>query len=195
MNRPPLHLASASPRRRAILADLGLDFSYAGEDIDERRAPGEAAAEMVLRLAVDKARAAQEQRDDSAILGADTAVVLGDRVLGKPTSREDALQMLAELSGRRHEVLTAVALLHRGHKYEALSRSRVSFRQIAPWEAAAYWQTGEPRDKAGSYAIQGLAAIFVTEIHGSHSGVIGLPICETAKLLGSIGIDVLTRPA
>lgn len=195
MSIPQLHLASASPRRRQILTNLGLNFSYAGEDVEERRGPGESAADMVMRLAKDKARAAQEKHVDRAILGADTAVVLGDRILGKPASREDALDMLAALSGQQHDVLTGVALLHGGNAYEALSHSRVRFRPVAAWEAEAYWQTGEPRDKAGAYAIQGIAAIFVTEIRGSHSGVIGLPICETAALLNGIGIGILEQPA
>ena len=191
MSVPRLHLASASPRRREILTTLGLDFSYAGEDVDESRGDGEPAADMVLRLAQDKAQAAQSRYQDRAILGADTVVVLGENVLGKPLSQEDALRMLGALSGRSHEVLTGVVLLHDGIVRGSLSRSRVTFRCIDTAEAESYWQTGEPCDKAGGYAIQGFGGIFVTDLHGSHSGVIGLPVSETATLLREIGIDVL----
>lgn len=190
MSRPTLHLASASPRRREILTTLGLRFSYAGEDVDEHRLEKESATDMVMRLACAKARAAEREHGDAAVLGADTAVVLGDRILGKPESKDEALQMLAALSGRSHDVLTGVVVLHRGDAHTALSRSRVSFRRINSDEAERYWRTGEPGDKAGGYAIQGLAAVFVTELNGSYSGVVGLPIYETAALLGDIGIDI-----
>lgn len=192
MHTPSLHLASASPRRREILQALGLRFSYAGVDIDERPKPGEAAADLVMRLAAAKASAARRAGHDAAIIGADTVVALGDRVFGKPGSKEDALTTLSELSGRTHDVLTGVVVLHDDRVQQVLSRSRVSFRPIAESEAAAYWDSGEPRDKAGSYAMQGLAAIFVTDLQGSYSGVIGLPISETAALLGNIGIHVLS---
>lgn len=191
MQIPELHLASASPRRREILQALGLRFSYAGVDVDERRQQGEAAADLVLRLAREKAAAARAAGQGGAIIAADTVVVLGNRVFGKPRSKQDALSMLAELSGRTHEVLTGVVVSHGDSEQQVLSRSRVCFREIAASEAAAYWASGEPRDKAGSYAIQGLAAVFVTDLQGSHSGVIGLPVCETATLLGNIGIHVL----
>lgn len=190
---PELHLASASPRRREILQALGLRFSYAGADVDERQEPAEAAADLVLRLACRKARHAIKERPKHAIIGADTVVVLDDRVFGKPGSRTDALAMLAALSGRTHEVVTGVAVLHGASEQTAVSRSRVTFRPITTAEAAAYWHSGEPRDKAGSYAIQGLAAIFITELQGSHSGVIGLPVCETAAMLGNIGVHVLAQ--
>lgn len=189
MNLPSLHLASASPRRRQILDGLGLRFSHAGTNIDESRIAGESAADMVLRLALQKARCADRPND--AVLGYDTAVVLGDRVFGKPTSKEDAEDMLAALSGQVHDVLTGIALLHCGSAQQVMCRNRVRFREISRAEASAYWQTGEPLDKAGGYAIQGLAAVFVEELQGSHSGVIGLPVFETAALLRTIGIDVL----
>lgn len=191
MTPPPLHLASASPRRREILAALGLAFSAAGEDVDETRLDGENAAAMVRRLASVKAAAAEAAHRDCAVLGSDTAVVLGDRVFGKPTSQEDAGEMLAALSGRTHDVLTAVALRYRGEERLALSASRVSFRRIEPTEAARYWASGEPRDKAGGYAIQGLGGVFVSELCGSYTGVIGLPVYETAELLRRVGIEVL----
>lgn len=189
MKSPKLHLASASPRRRQILDGLGLQFSFAGTNIDESRIADETATEMVLRLALQKARSAD--RPDEAVLGYDTAVVLGDRIFGKPASREDAEAMLAALSGRTHDVLTGIALLHCGNAQQVLSRNRVRFRDISRAEASAYWQTGEPADKAGGYAIQGLAAVFVEDLQGSHSGVIGLPVFETASLLRTIGIEVL----
>ncbi len=191
MQSPELHLASASPRRREILQALGLRFSYAGVDVDEARQQGEPAADLVLRLACSKAAAARAAGQGGAILAADTVVALGDRVFGKPRSKQDALATLAELSGRTHDVLTAVVVWYGDSKQQVLSRSRVSFRAIATSEATAYWASGEPQDKAGSYAIQGLAAVFVTDLHGSYSGVIGLPVCETAALLGNIGIHVL----
>lgn len=188
-----LHLASASPRRREILEALGLRFSYAGTDVDETALPEESAANMVLRLARLKAEAAQDGRADHAILAADTAVVLGDRIFGKPASMRDGLAMLTALSGRTHEVLTGVVLLDAGQARQTLSRSRVTFRLITEAEARGYWNSGEPRDKAGGYAIQGLAAIFVRELQGSHSGVVGLPIFETAELLGNIGIHLIPQ--
>ncbi|MGB5579698.1 MAG: nucleoside triphosphate pyrophosphatase [Woeseia sp.] len=193
LHKPDLHLASASPRRREILTALGLRFSYAGSDVDEVRAGGESAADMVMRLASAKAQAACADRPGCAIIAADTAVVLGDRVFGKPLSKADGLTMLAALSGRTHEVITGVVVLHAGREQKAMSRSLVTFRTITAAEAAAYWHSGEPQDKAGGYAIQGLAAVFVRDLHGSHSGVIGLPICETAALLGNIGIHVLPQ--
>jgi len=191
MSPPPLHLASASPRRREILEGLGLAFSYAGEDVDETPAADERPDAYVRRLALAKARSAAATRPDRATLGADTAVVLDNRILGKPGSRDEALGMLAALSGRTHEVLTGVALVYRGRERAAVSASRVSFRDIGRDEAVAYWQSGEPRDKAGAYAIQGLGAVFVRELRGSHSGVVGLPVYETARLLATVDIEVL----
>ena len=192
MTVPPLHLASASPRRAALLEALGLEFSAAGEDVDERRLPGEDAAAMVVRLACRKAAAARGRHSGAAILGSDTAVVLGDEVFGKPASKQEAADMLAALSGRTHEVLTSVALEYAGDTRTALSRTEVSFRTIDPREAERYWHSGEPRDKAGAYAIQGLGGVFVRELRGSYSGVIGLPVYETALLLKRVGIEVLT---
>ena len=184
-----LHLASSSSRRREILRTLGLEFSFAGVDLDEARRVGEAARDMVVRLAVQKARAATTASD--VVLAADTAVVLGDRVFGKPRSAENAAEMLAALSGHTHEVVTGVAVLRGGSISTALSRSKVRFRDIHPAQAAQYWQSGEPRDKAGGYAIQGLGGTFVSELRGSYSGVVGLPVYETAELLSAAGIDVL----
>lgn len=191
MTVAPFHLASASPRRRDILTALGVAFSFSGEDVDEQVREGEPATAMVVRLARDKAAAARATRPGSAILGADTAVVLGERIFGKPRCKAQALAMLAELSGQRHEVLTGVALLSGDRELTALSRTEVSFRPVSEDEAEAYWESGEPLDKAGGYAIQGLGAIFVSAMRGSYSGVMGLPVFETAAMLRTIGIEVL----
>lgn len=187
---PKLHLASASPRRHELLRTLGLEFSFGGENLDEQRQDGESAADMVVRLAGEKAAAAATARPDSAVLGADTEVVLGDRIFGKPASRQDALRMLESLSGRTHHVMTGVVLLRHGVARSALCVSHVRFRQISPAEADAYWRTGEPKDKAGGYAIQGCGGIFAEEIRGSYSGVVGLPVYDVALLLRDAGIAV-----
>jgi len=184
-----LHLASASPRRREILEALRLSFSAGGADIDESLLPHEDAEAMVRRLAVGKARALHGTGD--VILAADTAVVLGDRIFGKPRSEDEALAMLAALSGEQHRVLTGVAVLSAGGIQTSVSCSEVRFRDIDPAEAADYWHSGEPRDKAGAYAIQGLGGIFVASLRGSYSGVVGLPVFETVALLRDAGIDVL----
>jgi len=195
MSNPDLHLASASPRRRDLLTALGLTFTYAGVDVDESPIPGEAVSEMVLRLATVKARTAFDSGDYTVpVLGADTVVVLEDRVFGKPQSKDEALCMLASLSGRAHEVLTGVALISNGDLQTAVSLTEVQFREIHPDEALAYWQSGEPAGKAGAYAVQGLGGIFVSAIHGSYSGVVGLPIYETAELLRGAGIQLPAIP-
>lgn len=184
-----LHLASSSPRRQEILAALGLAFTVGGVDVDERRLPGESAEAMVLRLAAAKARSAATDKS-RLTLGADTAVVLGEEIFGKPLDRDDALQMLGCLAGRTHKVLTGVALYSEQGLRTALSVTEVRFREISPDEALAYWQSGEPRDKAGAYAIQGLGGVFVEAINGSYSGVVGLPVFETVQLLRDAGLDV-----
>ncbi len=189
MSAPVLHLASASTRRRELLSTMRIAFSHGGADIDESPLPEESPVEMVLRLAESKARAARATGiRELPVLGADTAVVLGDRIFGKPASKEEALEMLACLSGRSHEVLTGVALLAGGRLETALSRSKVQFREIRPDEAEAYWQSGEPAGKAGAYAVQGLGGIFVERVEGSYTGVVGLPIFETAAVLRRAGI-------
>lgn len=196
MSKPALHLASASPRRRELLSTLCIDFSYAGVDVDESALAEESPSDMVLRLAETKARMAFETGDYRVpVLGADTAVVLDDRIFGKPVSKEDALDMLACLSARKHVVLTGVVLLANGSLDTALSCTEVEFREIRPDEAEAYWQSGEPAGKAGAYAVQGLGGIFVSGLHGSYSGVVGLPIFETAELLRRAGIVPRGMPA
>jgi len=187
---PILHLASASPRRAEILEALGISYTMAGMDIDEQQIPGEAAEAMVLRLAAAKAAAARADHQ-GVVLAADTAVVVDVDVFGKPQGQDDALSMLSRLSGRVHRVVTGVALHWDGGERVAISTSEVRFREISPEEALAYWQSGEPRGKAGAYAIQGLAGTFVEEIHGSYSGIVGLPVFETAALLAAADIEVI----
>ena len=192
MKPAQLHLASSSPRRRDILTALGLAFSHAGVDIDESRIAGEAVDDMAMRLAREKAFAAATRRQEGIpVLAADTIVVLGDRVFGKPASKDEALDMLASLSGTAHRVITAVAVMTAAELGMAMSDTEVRFRDIKPDEALAYWQSGEPAGKAGGYAIQGLGGIFVESVKGSYSGVVGLPVFETADLLRQAGIDVL----
>lgn len=186
-----LHLASASPRRRELLAQIGVPFVTLIASIDETALPGEPAERYVERLAREKALAglaALSDPADAVVLGADTAVVLDGRILGKPADRAECLATLAALSGREHQVLTAVALASAQRIESRVVASRVRFRPLRAGEAEAYWATGEPCDKAGSYGIQGLAAVFVSQIEGSYSAVVGLPLCETAQLLGEFGI-------
>ena len=190
MSIPSLHLASSSPRRSEILAGLGVSFSAGGVDVDERRLEGEAADAMVLRLARAKAEAADID-GPGLVLAADTVVVLGDDIFGKPGDCDEALQMLECLSGCTHRVLTGIALRSRQGVRTALSETKVRFREIGPDEALAYWQSGEPCDKAGAYAIQGRGGVFVEAISGSYSGVVGLPVFETVQLLTDAGLRVL----
>ncbi|HSC85094.1 MAG TPA: Maf family protein [Pseudomonas sp.] len=186
-----LHLASGSPRRRELLAQIAVPFVTLIASIDETALPDEPAHGYVERLALEKARAglaALGASADAVVLGADTAVVLEGRILGKPQDRAEALTTLAALSGREHQVLTAVALVAPGREAVQVVSSRVFFRPLAAGEAEAYWASGEPQDKAGSYGIQGLAAVFVSRIEGSYSAVVGLPLCETAQMLHEFGI-------
>jgi septum formation protein len=159
-------------------------------DVDESRQAGEPAEQMVLRLAAAKAVAAEIDAT-GYVLGSDTAVVLDGEVLGKPEDREDAVAMLLRLGGRRHCVTTGVALCGPKGRQTALSSTDVWFREISRDEALAYWHSGEPRDKAGAYGIQGRGGAFVTAISGSYSGVVGLPVYETVQLLRAVGIDIL----
>lgn len=188
-SKPLLHLASSSPRRQEILRALGVEFTVQGVDVEEFRLPDEPADQMVLRLATAKAVAARVD-DQRFVIGSDTAVVVDDDVLGKPRDREDALAMLLRLSGRRHFVLTGVALRANDRVRTALSSTSVQFREISRDEALAYWQSGEPCDKAGAYAIQGRGGAFVMGINGSYSGVVGLPVFETLQLLHDEGISI-----
>ena len=186
-----LVLASASPRRSALLTQIGVVHEVHPARIDERCLSSESAEQCVLRLARQKALEVQSRRGTALpVLGADTAVVLDDEMLGKPPDRAAALTMLARLSGRTHTVLSAVAVASAGGLRALLSRSEVRFRSLLSAEVEAYWASGEPADKAGAYAIQGLGAVFVQELRGSYSGVMGLPLFETADLLSDIGVSL-----
>ena len=191
----PLYLASGSPRRRELLTQIGVPFIVISAPIDESPLPSESAPAYVERLARAKAAAGLARVDGPAVvLGADTAVVLDGRILGKPENREDALAMLADLSGREHQVLTAVALDDGQRVHSFCVTSTVRFRAISTDEAQRYWASGEPADKAGGYAVQGLGAVFVTGLSGSYSAVVGLPLSETADVLGQFGIACWQTP-
>jgi septum formation protein len=185
---PVLCLASASPRRRELLAQIGVPHLVVPARLDERREPEESPAQYVQRLARAKALEVWQRQATLPVLAADTAVVVDGVIFGKPRARDDALTMLAALSGRSHEVLTAVTLCTARGLDGALSTSTVRLRALTAAERESYWQTGEPRDKAGAYAIQGLGAIFIEALAGSYSGVMGLPLYETAALLRAAGV-------
>ncbi len=157
-------------------------------DIDERAHPGENPADYVMRLAQAKAARVAEWFPGAVVLGADTIVVQDGRLLGKPKDRNDAFSMWQAMSGKSHQVLTAVAVVQGKEAECRLSSSEVVMARITPEAMDAYWKTGEPADKAGGYAIQGLAARWIREIHGSYSGIMGLPLFETAELLNRAGI-------
>ena len=190
--KPVIYLASRSPRRRALLHQIGVDHALLEIDVDERRQPDEAPASYVTRLAREKAQAgrrALQKGEYLPVLAADTSVVIDNKVLGKPKDKAHGLWMLSQLSDRTHQVYTAVALAWQGVETE-LSLSEVSLRALSESEMAAYWATGEPADKAGGYAIQGVGARFIRLLHGSYSGVMGLPLFETAELLRRNGIQL-----
>jgi septum formation protein len=193
MPAPWIYLASASPRRRELLRQIGVSYRRLRLAVDETPRPDETPDACVARLALAKARtgcAALGRRRPAPVLGADTAVVVDDLMLGKPRDRAEGLAMLALLSGREHRVLSAVALAMPARDAIRVQESRVRFRALTPAECAAYWDSGEPLDKAGGYAIQGRAAAFVAELRGSYSGVMGLPLFETAELLRTFGIHL-----
>jgi septum formation protein len=185
---PVVCLASVSPRRRELLAQIGVPHQVAAAHVDESHLSGESPREYVLRLARLKATTIRDRGESLPVLAADTTVILDGVVYGKPADRADALAMLEALSGRSHEVLTAVALARAGSVTLRVNSSTVLFRNISRPEIEAYWETGEPCDKAGGYAIQGYGAIFVAQLSGSYSGVMGLPLLETAQLLREAGI-------
>ena len=185
-------LASASPRRRDLLASIGVTVDVRPCHIDETLQENETAADYVVRLAVEKALVADELTP-LPTLGSDTAVVLDGQVLGKPSDRIHAAEMLAALSGRSHEVLTGVAITGPAGLQTCCVSTRVHFREISDDEIMAYWMTGEPSDKAGGYAIQGFASIFVASIQGSYSAVVGLPLYETADLLRQQGVSLWNK--
>ncbi len=183
-----LYLASKSPRRRELLGRLGLAFEVLDVDVPERRAVGETPLDYVRRVARDKAGAGLQavlQQADAVVIGADTEVVLDDEVFGKPRDGDDAVAMLRRLSGRTHDVISAVSLLSASHHGHAVSVSQVTFDELSDATIAAYVASGEPMGKAGAYAIQGRAQMFITHLSGSYSAVMGLPLFETARLLAS----------
>jgi septum formation protein len=191
---PPLYLASRSPRRSELLTQIGVRFALVAAEVDETPHAGESPEDYVRRVSIEKAKAGRfkvSPDDPRPVLAADTAVVLHDEILGKPLDRPDFLRMMARLSGQTHRVLTGVALTHAGEVWYELSTSQVSFRDIDACERLAYWASGEPRDKAGGYGIQGLGALFVADLQGSYSGVMGLPLYETGRLLHRAGIALL----
>jgi septum formation protein len=194
MSRPVIVLASASPRRSELLRQVGIAHEVRPIEVDESPLAGEAPADYVRRLAEEKARALWSSLPAARrlpVLAADTTVALDGEVFGKPSSRDESIAMLSRLSGRTHEVHTAVAVLHETGGASRLSSSLVSMREISPAEMDWYWRTGEPADKAGGYAVQGRAAIFIRHLAGSYSGVMGLPLCETWELLGTVpGLSV-----
>jgi len=181
-------LASASARRSQLLEQIGVRHIVCATDVDETLRPGEPPEAYVVRLAADKAEAAWLVDARRPVLAADTAVVLGAELFGKPLDQTDGMRMLQALAGRTHRVLTAIAVRAAGGRYEALSASTVTFRDLTAEECRRYWATGEPLGKAGGYAIQGLAAAFITDLRGSYSGVMGLPLAETAALLARAGV-------
>lgn len=196
---PQIYLASASPRRAELLRQIGIGFERCSVDIDEQRRSAEPAYDYVCRLAIDKAAAAKRLIGSNSrpVLGADTIVVIDGDILGKPASRMQARQMLARLSNNWHEVLTAVAMISEGvdrfnaQCEHACSVTRVHMRPLSAEEIASYGAQEAVLDKAGGYAIQGLAASFIDRIEGSYSGVMGLPLYETSELLKQFGINVL----
>ncbi|MEH6365729.1 Maf family protein [Pseudomonas marincola] len=185
-----LYLASSSPRRSELLQQIGVPFTLCIAPVDETPFAGELPCDYVQRLALAKAQAALASlpEGDAVVLGADTAVVLGQQILGKPLDRDDALATLRSLSGREHQVLSAVAVVSAQRSDVRVVSTAVTFRALSDAEIEAYWATGEPCDKAGSYGIQGLAGVFVTQLQGSYSAVVGLPLCETAELLASFDV-------
>lgn len=186
MHIPRVLLASASPRRAELLAAAGIPFDVAPADVDETRLPGEAPDTYCTRLAGTKARVAAERAPGRVVVAADTIVVADGEVFGKPADAEDARRMLQTLSGRTHEVLTAVAVAVGGRVRTAVERTAVEFGPLTADEVDWYVGTGEPMDKAGAYAIQGLASRFVARISGSYSNVVGLPVATVYQLVGDI---------
>ncbi|MEZ8142645.1 septum formation inhibitor Maf [Enterovibrio norvegicus FF-33] len=179
-----LYLASASPRRKALLEQLSVSFSVLSVDVEEQRQPHEEAADYVRRLSLDKAKAGVlVAPSPHPVLGSDTIVVCDGDVLEKPRDLNDSRRMLSMLSGRQHQVMTAVTLADRNQSLTTLVTTQVWFKPLCVEEIDAYWQSGEPCDKAGSYAIQGLGGRFVIRIDGSYHAVVGLPLYETDALL------------
>lgn len=191
-----LYLASGSPRRQALLKQIGLDFSVITPEIDETPLPHEQPDYYTKRLSMSKAKAGfasltTTQQLTSCILAADTTVSLNNKIIGKPIDQQHAIAMLMELSNQTHTVFTAVTIYYQNRIITDIISADVTMRAISEQEAIAYWATGEPKDKAGGYAIQGLAAIFIEKIQGDYYTIVGLPLFTTAKLLKQMGIFTL----
>lgn len=196
MQEVQIILASASPRRRELLEQIGIRFLVQTADVDESPLVDETPEALVKRLAIMRAESVWNRRKKAGekalpVLGSDTVGILNGELLVKPLDFADAKQMLQKMSGRQHEILTAVALVTASGSTVVINHNVVSFRSISDAEILAYWKTGEPQDKAGAYAIQGRGAIFIERLEGSYSGVMGLPLFETARLLASAGIQTL----
>ncbi|MEL7312788.1 MAG: Maf family protein [Pseudomonadota bacterium] len=194
MDNLTVALASASPRRKALLQQLGLSVVRVGTEIDESRQSGEAIVQYVARLAREKAAAGRQDARSQGlpVIGGDTVVAVGETRFDKPSGYEDAMETLKFLGGRTHDVHSAVAIAFADQvPTVSVVSSRVTFRALKDAEIDAYWASGEPRGKAGAYAIQGLGAAFVEHLEGSHSAVMGLPVFEVAKMLRDGGLDVL----
>jgi septum formation protein len=194
MDQELIVLASDSPRRRQLLSQISVEHRVHPVNVDEGRLGAEPPLDYVQRVALAKATAAWTQLGGAGgklVLGADTAVCVDDAIFGKPRDGDDAAGMLARLSGTTHRVITAVAAIKEGNRMSMASITEVTFRSLSPSEIDAYVGSGEPMGKAGAYAVQGLAAIFVERLEGSFSGVMGLPLFETAALLREFGVDVL----
>ena len=183
-------LASASPRRKELLDQIKVTYKVHPVDLDETPLSNETPLHYVQRLAAEKSAACMAQlNSEIPVLAADTSVILGNLILGKPKDQADALAMLTQLSGKTHQVYSAISLRGREHS-QAVSITEVTFRRLTEREILDYWRSGEPVDKAGSYAIQGMGSMFVESIKGSFSGVVGLPLFETAQLLSKQGIEL-----
>jgi septum formation protein len=189
---PRVILASASPRRKELLNQIGVDCQTHPVDIDESVLANESASLYVERLAREKAQAGFDRfgDKDSVVIGSDTSVVVDGDILGKPLDQADAIRTLLRLSNRTHQVMTGIAIATSDGVKSQVVTTDVTFKALSEEVCERYWATGEPVDKAGSYGIQGKAAVFVTGISGSYSSVVGLPLCETADLLESVGVHL-----
>jgi septum formation protein len=194
LRQPVVCLASVSPRRRELLTQIGVPHKVLAAHIDETAYPGEIPRDYVMRMARQKALAVLDRGEALPVLAADTTVVLDEVIYGKPRNRDEGVAMLQRLSDRTHEVMTAVAVAQSRGVALRLNVSSVRFRKLTLEECNAYWETGEPHDKAGGYAVQGAAAVFIESLSGSYSGVMGLPLFETAELLRAAGVTYWRRP-
>ncbi|MBQ7594982.1 MAG: septum formation inhibitor Maf [Synergistaceae bacterium] len=186
-------LASGSPRRKFLLSELGLDFEVYKPEVDETRIDGEAPYALCMRLSRLKAQAGAAKFPGKIIIAADTIVVIDGEILGKPINRDDAFKMLMTLQNREHEVLTGLSVCEGEKLISHVEHTRVKFRPLTGDEIRAYIATGEPDDKAGAYAVQGIGSLLVESLHGDYFNVVGLPVCSLGKILASFGVNLLTR--